>query len=81
MSYPYITVAISSKGPVEGDVTFQLVDPVITNAADPQPTDAELIDIGNRLLASDYVQNRPWGDAASIDWIGRPAIHGVYPTS
>lgn len=72
----YIT---ATPDPEAGDVNF-MIGEIRTGASVPQPTDAELIDIGNRLLASDYIQNRAWGSTAELIRISAAAERGIYPT-
>lgn len=76
---PSVTIAIQSPSPNDGDVEFFLSAPIEGNAGIVQPTDAELIDIANRLLASDYIQNQPWGGTAALWYINIPEIRQVYP--
>ena len=71
---------IVSPSPNEGDLYLEIQVPIIASAgSDEQPSDAELIDLGNRLVASDYVQNQSWGGTAALDTIEAPAARTVYP--
>jgi hypothetical protein len=72
-------IHIVSPSPNDGDLYFDVELPIVANAGATQPTDAELIDIGNRLLASDYVQNQAWGGTAALDTIDVPSARTVYP--
>lgn len=70
---------VISPSPNDGDMFLDLEVPIIAAAGVNQPTDAELIDLGNRLVASDYVQNQTWGATAELVSIEVPASRTVYP--
>lgn len=73
-----IQISLRSTSPA-GGVTF-MIERVEPDAGIPQPTDAELIDIGNHLLASDYIQNQTWGSAAELDYISAMDGRSIFPT-
>jgi len=61
-----IEIYVSAPDPNDGDVIFRLETPIQAGASVPQPTDAELEDLGNALLNSDYIQNRSWPGGATL---------------
>jgi hypothetical protein len=78
---PSIQIHIQAADPNAGDVEFKIDYPLLTAASMPQPTDAQMVDLGQRIVASDYIQNQPWGATAALDWISAPASdRGIYPT-
>jgi hypothetical protein len=75
----FATVYISAPDPNDGDVVLRLEWPIVAGASVPPITDAELIDIGNRLVASDYIQDRNWTGGAALVSISVPNTRAVYP--
>jgi hypothetical protein len=77
---PGIRIHIQAADPEAGDVEFKIEYPLSTAAATPQPTDAQLVDLGQRIVASDYIQNQSWGATAALDYISISAVdRGIYP--
>jgi hypothetical protein len=75
----FVEVYIESPAPNYGDALFRVERDIRRDAGTPAPTDAELVDIGNRLLASDYIQNQAWGSTAALVSITVPSQREVYP--
>jgi hypothetical protein len=74
-------IHIQAADPNAGDVEIRIEYPFSTAAGMPQPTDAQMVDLGQRIVASDYIQNQSWGATAVLDWISAPASdRGIYPT-
>lgn len=73
-------IYVAAPDPENGDVVFRMDYPFQRGGFVPEPTDAELINIGQALLNSDYIQNQSWGGTAELKLVQVPAIRTIYPT-
>lgn len=77
-----VTYHFSKPNPDDGDAFLTLNIEGVNNGPYPisgVPTDADLVDFGNAILATDFFQNLPWVAEASMT-VTVPDARQVYPT-